>query len=293
MSEPDLELVYLLAGCFEARLKMPLRGDDLIAGQKGRAIESEDAYAMIKYWPDHDVFEYERDEPTEPDALRKFQVARVDANVPVNPEITFLTRVSWEEAQRQVGVLEEHYREWMKPEDLDGKDLFFRMSAILRHHRSWESAMLKRDEEAAKAAEQKKQREAKKAEFKDTGSDFYRAELSIRHGEEFHTTVDRGWRSTRATTTKSSKDAALKLLRNPESKVVYLEETPRPAPLKEGFVRVELGLAKDSIRPGEATTRIRYWAPPVSALMDQAALRVLIPEPVEPRKPLRERTDVL
>jgi hypothetical protein len=293
MKELELRLVYLLAVCFDAHLAMPLRGDDLIAGQKGRAIESEDAYAMIKYWPDHAVFEYERDEPSEPDALRKFQVARVDVNVSVNPEITFLTRVSWEEAQRQVGVLEEHYREWMKPEDLEGKDLFFRMSAILRHRHSWEAAMRERDDENKKAAEQKQKREAKKAALKTPGSDFHRAELSIRHGEEFHTTVDRGWRFTRATTTKSSREAALKLLRNPESKIVYLEETPRHNPLKEGYVKAELGLSNDNRRPGEATTRIIYWAPPAATLVEQAALKAGTPQALAPRKPLRERSDVL
>jgi hypothetical protein len=289
MRELSLELLYLMAIGSSMRLFMPLRGEESLDEAKGRSIEGDDAYAMIKYWPDHEeVFDLNPG----PGKMRFFQIHRVDEKVSANPLIQFTAEESVEDAARMVPILEEHFREWMKPEKLDGLDLYSRMSAIVQHRLVWERMQTEREEDAKAAAEEKRRHEEKKAQFKDSDSKFYQAELSIKHGERFTTTATLGYNYTTHKSRDSSMRAALKLLRLPETLLAYMEEGPGD-PTKEGFTKVEIGLAKRGVRLGEPTTFINYSAPPVATLVEQAALKADTPKARAPRKPLRERRGVL
>lgn len=283
-------LVHLLIeNSYGLRATVPaVDGQDLAA--KPRAVDPWPAFAMINYWPAHDIREekLEAPNPDDPDDVEwRFEVSRDGDDMAWNPVVRFDSLISWEQAVRTVAELQEHYLAHMAPDDLAGLDLFDRMQAVTKHRRGHLAAAKALEKERAAKEELERERQARAVARNDPASDFNRAERSVRAGRNF--TLTR-YTSGKDREFQSSMAKALAILADPDTKLHHFEELDRGDP--EGEVQAIFYYSQRSKGFDGATHHMEFWAPSLAEL-DRRALDAATGPAAQPPVEWHQRSGVL
>ena len=216
MKEPSPELVYLLLSKkWNATLNYmadePVKAKPKLHAAK---MDSEAAYAVIKYWPDHIVKERHAE------GSIKWEVQLVDRSVKNRPFIEFWTADTLEQATAKAAEMESFFKAHMDAAEVAGLSPFRRAAAIYAQFKPVLDAPEKAELAEAARVQAAAERKAKRSVAQDPASKLFDAALLIKNGSGFTTTAQVGSYHDVTKSMDSSMKAALKILGDPKRPLI-------------------------------------------------------------------------
>lgn len=253
-------------------------------GYKATDIDAELAFAMVRYWPNHEIVS---NEPDEEDARVSYQLRRVSETDSHQPSVRFVSLTA-KSIDAEIANIENYFKANKPSFDLDGLTLF----EMCKLKRSRYLMYLEVEKERAMEAANEKEAQARKASMKfppEENSDEDRVYITAKHGREFIVYYDKGRMRVKK---ESSADVVFSKLKNSELRLWSYEECPSHglSTAPEGFVFATATFGK--IGESYSDQEFVYLSTPVAELMEQREL-TKTPDPKTPKRTMKTRNDTI